>query len=120
MSNIKKTSEVRFKVGLNERNIPVDIKWQATDSKYQELIDCKAVMVSIWDPIEGNTLGIDLWTESMTTDEMHAHFFQTILNLSRSYVSATGNPFAAKDMEQFARELARKTAQWEESKKVGQ
>ena len=47
MSEIKRTSEIRFKIGLDEKNIPADIKWQATDSEYKELVDCKSIMISI-------------------------------------------------------------------------
>jgi len=116
MSVIKKTSEIRFKIGLDEKNIPVDIKWQATDSKYQDLVDCKSIMLSIWDPVENNTLGIELWTNQMTTDEMHAHFFQSLVNIAHSYQKATGSPYVQKDMDEFCRTLAQKTAAWEESK----
>lgn len=118
MSKAVKTSEIRFKIGLDEKNIPVDIKWQATDSKYQELIDCKSIMLSIWDPVQNNTLGIELWTNEMSTDDMHSHFFQTLLKLSQSYQKATGNPFAVKDVQEFCKTLARKTAEWEENQKA--
>lgn len=116
MSEIKKTSEIRFKIGLDERNVPCDIKWQASDSDYKELIDCKSIMISIWDPAQTVALGIELWTNAMTTDEMHSHYFQTLMNITDSYQKATGSPFAAKDMEDFCKELAKKTSDWEENK----
>lgn len=114
--NIAKTSEIRFKVGLNDKNIPLDIKWMATDSKSDELRDCKSIMLSIWDAVQKETLRIDLWTNEMTTDEMHSHFFQTLLSMSESYAKATGNPYAVQDVRKFAEELARKTADWEDGK----
>jgi hypothetical protein len=52
----------------------------------------------------------------MTTDEMHAHFFQSLVNIAHSYQKATGSPYVQKDMDEFCRNLARKTAEWEESK----
>ncbi len=116
MSEIKKTSEIRFKIGLDEKNIPCDLKWQASDSEYKELVDCKSIMISIWDPAQSAALGIELWTNAMTTDEMHSHYFQTLINITESYQRATGNPFAIKDVEEFGKALARKTAEWEESK----
>lgn len=116
MSQITKSSEIRFKVGLDNKNVPIDIKWMATDTANQELRDCKSIMVSIWDAVKGETLKIDLWTNEMTVDEMHSHFFQTILSLTESYSRATGNPFAKEDMKKFAEELARKTAEWESGK----
>jgi gliding motility-associated protein GldC len=116
MSQVKKTSDIRFKIGLDERNVPLDIKWQASDSKNDELRDCKSIMISIWDAVQKETLRIDLWTNEMTTDEMHSHYFQSLLSITESYVRATGNPIAMEDMKKFAQELAKKTADWEDSK----
>lgn len=116
MSQIKKTSEIRFKIGLDEKNVPLDIKWAATDSKNNELRDCKSIMISIWDMVHKETLKIDLWTSEMTTDEMHSHFFQTLLSMSESYSKATGNPYALEETKKFAQALAKKTADWEDSK----
>ena len=113
---IAKTSEIRFKVGLNEQNVPLDIKWMATDSKNNELRDCKSIMISIWDAAQKETLKIDLWTNEMTTDEMHSQFFQTLLSMADSYAKATGNPFAKEEIKNFAEQLAKKTADWEDSK----
>ena len=116
MSQIVKSSEVRFKIGLDEKNVPVDIKWMATDSKNNELHDCKSIMISIWDAVQNQTMKIDLWTSEITTDEMHSHYFQTLLSMTDSYVKATGNPHALEDMKKFAQDLAKKTADWEETK----
>lgn len=117
MAEITKTSEIRFKVGLDNQNVPLDIKWMATDSKNNELRDCKSIMISIWDMVQNQTLKIDLWTKDMTTDEMHSHFFQTLLSMSESYAKATGNPFAIEEVKKFAQQLAKKTADWEDGKK---
>lgn len=116
MSQIAKTSEIRFKIGLDEKNVPLDIKWQASDSKNQELRDCKSIMLSIWDITQNQTLKIDLWTKDMTTDEMHSHYFQTLLAMTDSYAKATHNPYAVEEMKKFAQQLAKKTADWEDSK----
>jgi len=116
MSTIAKTSEIRFKIGMNEQNIPLDIKWMATDSKNQELRDCKSIMISIWDMTQNETMKIDLWTKDMTTDEMHSHYFQTLLSMTESYAKATGNPHAVEEMKKFAQQLAKKTADWEDGK----
>lgn len=111
-----KTNEIKIKVTLDERNIPVDMKWMATDSEVPQLLDCKAFNLSIWDPVEDNSLGISLWTNSMTVDKMHAHYFRTLLNITNSYVQATGNPYAMEDIKKFCQELAKKTNEWESTK----
>jgi gliding motility-associated protein GldC len=116
MPEIKKTSEVRFKIGLDENNVPLDIKWEATDSANSELRDCKSIMISIWDMVQKQTMKIDLWTNDMTTEEMHSHYFQTLLSMTESYAKATGNPYAVAEMKKFAEQLAKKTADWEDGK----
>jgi gliding motility-associated protein GldC len=73
-------------------------------------------MISIWDAVQKETLKIDLWTNEMSIDEMHSHFFQTMLSMADSYQKATKNPYVKEDMKKFAEELARKTADWENSK----
>ena len=117
MSQIAKTSEIRFKIALDEKNVPVDIKWMATDSKNNELRDCKSIMISIWDAVQNQTLKIDLWTNDMTTDEMHSHYFQSLLAMTESYAKATGNHLANEEMTKFAQQLAKQTADWEDGKK---
>jgi len=116
MSKIAKQSEIRFKIGLDAQNVPLDIKWQATDSKNDELRDCKSIMLSIWDAASRETLKIDLWTSEMTIDEMHSHFFQTLLSLADSYHKATKNPYVKEEVKAFAEQLAKKTADWENQK----
>ena len=101
---------------MNAQNVPIDIKWMATDTTNQELRDCKSIMISIWDIHQKETLKIDLWTNEMTTDEMHSQYFQTLLSMTESYAKATGNPHAMDDMKKFAQELAKKTADWEDGK----
>lgn len=111
-----KQSEIRFKINLDEQNLPSDIKWQATDTQNQELRDAKSIMISIWDAVQKDTLKIDLWTKEMTIDEMHSHFFQTLLSLAESYQRATQNPYVKEDVKAFAQALAKKTADWESQK----
>lgn len=113
-SNINKTSEIKVKVGLDKSNIPVDLKWMATDSENSNYTDCKCVNISIWDPVESNSLGINLWTTDLRIEEMHSHYFRTLMNLTDSYIMATKNPFAKQMMKEFCENLARQTSDWEE------
>lgn len=45
-----KVSEIKIKVTVDDNHIPIDIKWMATDSGVDHLVDCKAFNLSIWDP----------------------------------------------------------------------
>lgn len=110
------TSEIKFKIELDEKNVPSKIEWVATDSKNTEVKECRSMMISLWDPHEKNTLRIDLWTSEMRVDEMHIHFLQTLMTLSESYQRATGHPFVMEDMKGFCEELARKTNEWEKER----
>jgi gliding motility-associated protein GldC len=115
-NKVKKTSEIKIKVGLNEQNIPVDIKWKASDSEHERFNDCKSINLSIWDPVEKNSLGINLWTTDLMVDEMHSHYFRTLLNFTESYVRATKNPYAKELIQSLCTDLAKKTSDWEEGK----
>ena len=44
---VVKTSEIKVKVGLDQNNVPIDLKWMATDSEHQNLNDCKSINISI-------------------------------------------------------------------------
>ncbi|MCS6933825.1 MAG: hypothetical protein NZM35_01565 [Chitinophagales bacterium] len=118
MSQIKRYSEIRFKVGLDENNYPVDIKWSASDTEDQQLRDCKCIMLSMWDTLQKQTMRIDLWTNQLSTDEMHAHYFQSLLSMTEAYVRATGNPMVMEEMKNFVNTLARKTADWEDGQNL--
>lgn len=113
---VVKTSEIKVKVGLDQNNVPIDLKWMATDSEHQNLNDCKSINISIWDPVENNSLGINLWTTDLKVDEMHSHYFRTLMNMTNSYIQATKNPFAQKLMQKFCEDLAKQTADWEDEK----
>ena len=111
-----RSSEIKFKVELDHQNVPHSIKWLATDSQHNELKDCKSMQISLWDAFEKTTFNIHLWTKDITTDEMHAQFFQTLLSFADSYQRATGNPFVKEEMKKFTNTLAEQTAEWEESR----
>lgn len=115
-NKIAKTSEIKIKVGLNSENVPVDLKWKASDSDHEAFNACKSINLSIWDPVEKNSLGINLWTLDLTIDEMHSHYFRTLLNFTDSYVRATQNPYAKELIQKLCTELSKKTSDWEEGK----
>ena len=69
-NEVKKWEEIKIKVGLNKDNLPIDLKWSASANSSQGVKDCKAFNLGIWDPVENNSLSINLWTNSMTVDEM--------------------------------------------------
>jgi gliding motility-associated protein GldC len=113
---MQKTSEIIFKVELDEKNLPEKITWKATDLNEERWNECKSMMLSLWDHAEKNTMRIDLWTKDFTVDEMDQHFFQTLMTMAESYTKATGNSFLVNDMKQFCNQMAAKISEEEKRK----
>jgi gliding motility-associated protein GldC len=84
-----KTTELTFKVTVDENNLPLNIEWDAPDSGEKSV--CKSVMIALWDAKENNTLRIDLWTKDMMVDEMKKFYHQNIMTLTDTYIRATGD-----------------------------
>lgn len=94
-----KTTEITFKVTVDENNLPTQISWSAPDSG--EASDCKSLMIALWDAKENNTLRIDLWTKDMMVDEMKKFFHQNMVTLTDTYLRATGDDVTVKKMKEF-------------------
>jgi gliding motility-associated protein GldC len=94
-----KTSEIRLSVRLDANNVPEHIDWEAEDGGGKS--SSKAVLLSLWDEQEKNTLRIDLWTKEMTVEEMKAFFHQNILTLADTFERATGEVRMAAQMRDF-------------------
>src|ERR1700745_3109459 len=101
-----KTSEINIQVQIDENRLPVTIDWQATDSGMDKPIPCKALLLSIWDPAQKNTLRVDLWTKDMPLDEMKQFFFETLVTMADTYDRATSDEATAKAMREFANQYA--------------
>ena len=100
-----KTSDIRLSVQLDENNVPERIDWEAQDNATKST--SKAVLLSIWDEKEKNTLRIDLWTKEMTVEEMKAFFHQNILTLADTFERATGEGKMAAQMRVFGAYFAK-------------
>jgi gliding motility-associated protein GldC len=101
-----KQSEIKFTVKLDENNLPETIDWSATDGG--EKSTSKAVMITLWDAKENNTLRIDLWTKDMMVDEMKQFYHQCLLSMADTFDRATGESEMAKEMKNFANNFAEK------------
>ena len=108
-----RTTDIVFNITLDDQNLPEKISWKASDGSQEAAQECKSMMISLWDAVEKNTLRIDLWTKDFSVDQMHMHFFQSLMTMSESYARATQNPYAIEDMKKFCNELAAKTRNFE-------
>ena len=100
-----KTSEINFKVTVDENHLPQKLEWEAKDAG--EKSECNSIMLAMWDAKENNTMRIDLWTKDMTVDEMKKFYHQNIITLTDTYVRATGDEATAHKVRDFFRELGK-------------
>lgn len=100
-----KTTEINFKVTVDENNLPLSIHWEAPDSGMNS--HCKSVMIALWDGKENNTLRIDLWTKEMMVDEMKKFYHQNIITLTDTYIRATGDDQTAQKIKLFFSEIGK-------------
>jgi len=101
-----KKSELTFSVSLDDNKLPHEIEWASSESG--EKGNAKAVMISIWEKNEENTLRIDLWTKDMMVDEMKVFFHQTLLSMADTLKRATGEEKMAEDLKDFCAHFADK------------
>lgn len=104
---IVKTSEIAIAIGLNENNLPIDMKWSAQDGNMVDA-PAKAMLLSLWDPENHNTMKIDLWTKDMSVEEMKQFFHQTLLTLSDTFEKATGEHKICEDLRDYCYHFAEK------------
>lgn len=105
--DIKRKSNINIEVGLDENQVPVKMKWHADDS--DEGGDMKAMMLTMWDEKEENTMRIDLWNKEMNVFDMQRFFHQSFLTMADTYARATGQEEVAKEIRSFAKTFAEKT-----------
>lgn len=100
-----KTSEINFKVTLDDKNIPNEITWDATDKPQDGHEKTKAIALAIWDDKVQNTLRMDLWDKEMSVEEMKKFVVDSIGGLATTVRSATADDTMADMMEELCRNL---------------
>jgi len=73
---IKKNTDIKIQVGLDENNIPQQMQWSAEDGGIKDQ-DTKAMLLSFWDSEQQEALKMDLWVKDMPVDQMQLFFYQT-------------------------------------------
>ena len=96
-------STITIQVELDEKRVPTDIQWAASDSADAQLQKAKAMMISFWDGADKAALRIDLWTQQMMVDEMADFFYQTMMTMADTYGRATQYADQVEHMKSFAR-----------------
>ena len=103
-----KESEIKFKVSLDNENIPDKIEWDADEKEKRGYSETKSISVSLWDSEQKNTLRIDLWTKDMPLDEMKIFFYQILTSMSSTFKRATQDEKMSQTMLDFCDYFAEK------------
>ncbi len=104
---ITKTSTIEVNIGTNANNVPVRMLWSAEDGDIDKK-EAMAMLLSLWDPKEKNTMKIDLWTKDMSIEEMKQFFHQTLLTMADTFQSATGEKNICEDLRDYCYHFAEK------------
>jgi gliding motility-associated protein GldC len=103
----KTASEIKFTIELDQNKVPETLSWTAKDGGVENE-ESKAIMLSIWDNINKETLRIDLWTKDMPVDEMKIFFHQTLVAMADTFERATQDEKMASTMRDFCDYFAEK------------
>ena len=104
---IAHTSKITFKVDLDENKVPEEISWTAEDGGIENEAS-KAIMLSVWDHKQKDTLRMDLWTKDMPVDEMKQFYHQTLVSMAKSFQRATNDDKMSATMLDFCEYFAEK------------
>ncbi len=102
-----KQSEIKLYIELDENQIPEKLQWTAEDGGVINQ-DSKALLLSVWNHQEKQTMKIDLWTKDMPVDEMKRFFYETLVAMSDSFERATADSKMADTMRDFCDYFAEK------------
>ncbi|MEO9891582.1 gliding motility protein GldC [Aurantibacter sp.] len=100
-------SQITLTVGLDENRVPEKLNWSAQDGGINNE-EAKAMLLSVWDSKNRESLKIDLWTKDMPVDEMKIFFHQTLVSLSDTFMKATQDEKMTATMKDFCDYFAEK------------
>ncbi|MGV6830714.1 MAG: gliding motility protein GldC [bacterium] len=101
------TSTIELTVELDENRIPEKLHWSAQDGGILNE-EAKAMMLSVWDHKNQESLRIDLWTKDMPVDEMKLFFHQTLVTMADTFNRATQDEKMTETMKDFCDYFAEK------------
>ncbi|MBQ0736467.1 gliding motility protein GldC [Aquimarina celericrescens] len=104
---IEHKSEIKIDIALDENRIPEQLKWTAKDGGVENE-ETKAMLLSVWDSKNKESLRIDLWTKDMPVDEMKIFFHQTLVAMSDTFYRATQDEKMSATMKDFCDYFAEK------------
>ncbi len=100
-------SEIVLQVSLDENKVPEKLRWSAQDGGVDNA-EAKAMLLSVWDAQNKESLKIDLWTKDMPLDDMKVFFHQTLVSMSDTFLKATQDEKMTATMRDFCDYFAEK------------
>ncbi len=104
---VSKQSKINIEVGLNANNLPLQMKWSATDGGVENA-PASGLFLALWNPEEKNTMKIDLWTKDLSIEEMKQFFHQTLVTMADTFEKATGETLISEDLRDYCYHFAEK------------
>ncbi|MEJ2585535.1 MAG: gliding motility protein GldC, partial [Robiginitalea sp.] len=86
---------------------PEALTWSAEDGGIENE-EAKAMLLSVWDHKNKESLKIDLWTKDMPLEEMKVFFHQSLVALSDTFMKATQDEKMTATMKDFCDYFAEK------------
>ena len=99
-----KETKVTINVTLDENNIPEKIIWSAPDGGVSDF-PAKAMLLSLWDSNNKESLKMDLWVKDMPVDEMKSFIFQTFMSMKSTLRKSTSDMGLTNLVEDFCVEF---------------
>jgi gliding motility-associated protein GldC len=98
-------STITIDVGMDAKNNPESIAWNASDSSIREAQQAKAMMLALWDADKRTALHIDLWTKDMMVDEMAEFYYQMLTTMADTFSRATAHKEFVAQMKNSANDF---------------
>ncbi len=99
--------EIRINVELDNDQVPEKIVWNADDLETND-VPVRALLLSLWDHNNKDTLRLDLWTKDMSRDEMKIFFYETLKTMADTLQKSVDDERIAGDMRDFCAYFAEK------------
>ena len=100
-------SQITFGIELDGNNVPEKITWDATEKPVKGPEETKAILMSIWDEKEQNTLRMDLWTKEMSVDAMKQFCVNAIGGMGDTVLRSTNDTKMSEMIHNFCQDLVK-------------
>jgi gliding motility-associated protein GldC len=102
------TKKINVTVQTDDEHVPTQIVWEADDAQGTDKAECRAMLLALWDHKNKDTLRLDLWTRTMTVDEMKIFMHRTLLTLADTIEKSISDERIAADLRDYCEHFAEK------------